>query len=70
MKYRKIGKWLLVIGILLLLLGLLLAFMVGTIATSIVMLSSILVNSAAITLLRYRPDNSGRGIGGNPTTRE
>lgn len=50
---RRAGKIILLLGILMLLTGLILSITVGTIAAPILLSSSILVNSAGITLMRW-----------------
>ena len=54
-RVNKIGTLVLVIGIVMLVTGIVFAFTVGTVAVPILVSLSILVNSAGITLMRWRP---------------
>lgn len=49
---KKLGKWLLAAGCLLLAAAILCAFAFGTVAVPILLVSSILVNSAGVLLIR------------------
>ena len=53
-KIRKLGWGILAMGVLLLLSGLILIITVGGTAAPVLLFCSILVNTAAITMLRYR----------------
>ena len=53
-KIRKFGWGVLAAGVLLLLCGLILSIMVGGNAAPVLLFCSILTNTAAITMLRYR----------------
>lgn len=51
---RKIGRWVLLTGILMLAASVLCAFAVGTVAVPILFIGSILVNSAGIMMIRSK----------------
>ena len=57
---QKIGVWLLCLGIMMLITGILLAFTIDTALSPIMLSGSILVNSAGITMLRRRENPERR----------
>lgn len=52
-KVNKIGRWVLALGILALIAGLVLGFTVGTVAVKICISVSVLLNTVGITMLRW-----------------
>lgn len=60
-KLRTVGLWMLAAGVFLLLCAVVLMITVGTSATSVLLLCSIVTNTVAITLIRQGP---GKKISG------
>lgn len=54
LKVKKIGGWILVLGILSLIVGLVLGFTVGTVMVKICLTSSVFLNTIGIVLLQWK----------------